>query len=131
MATGLLHYATGRRKVAAARVWLGKGKGNVQVNARTLQDYFPREVWCKLVEQPLEATGLKDQLDIRATVRGGGLSGQAGALRHGIARALLHHNGELRALLKKLGFLTRDDRMVERKKYGQPGARKHFQYSKR
>lgn len=103
----------------------------MQVNARPVEDYFPREAWRKLVEQPLEAAGLKGQLDIRATVRGGGLSGQAGALRHGISRALVRHSSELRAVLKPLGFLTRDDRMVERKKYGQPGARKNFQYSKR
>ena len=131
MAIASQHYATGRRKVAAARVWILQGKGTVQVNGQPLQKYFPRETWRKLVEQPLEATNLKEQIDVRATVRGGGLSGQAGAMRHGIARALLHYKSELRAVLKRLGFLTRDDRMVERKKYGQPGARKRFQYSKR
>ncbi|MEM7402573.1 MAG: 30S ribosomal protein S9 [Myxococcota bacterium] len=124
-------YATGRRKESAARVWIKDGQGNMQVNGRSLQDYFTRESWQKMVDKPLELSELQGKIDICATVRGGGLSGQAGALLHGLARALVQKDTALRPLLKKNLLLRRDDRMVERKKPGQAGARKRFQYSKR
>ncbi len=124
-------YGTGRRKTSVARVFLRPGHGQITVNRRPFEDYFPRESLRLLVAQPLELTGTATQLDVKANVSGGGLSGQAGAVRHGIARALLIFNDKLRPQLKRAGFLTRDPRMKERKKYGQPGARKRFQFSKR
>jgi len=124
-------YGTGRRKTSVARVFLRPGQGQITVNKRAFADYFPRESLRLQVVQPLELTGTAAQLDVKANVRGGGLSGQAGAVRHGIARALLAFDEKLRSQLKRAGFLTRDPRMKERKKYGQPGARKRFQFSKR
>jgi small subunit ribosomal protein S9 len=131
MAERVQFYGTGRRKTSVARVFLRPGPGRIMVNRRTFEDYFPRESLRLIVAQPLELTGTATQLDVLVNVTGGGLSGQAGAVRHGISRALLEFNGELRPQLKRAGFLTRDPRMKERKKYGQPGARKRFQFSKR
>ena len=131
MADRVQFYGTGRRKTSVARVFLRPGQGRIMVNRRTFEDYFPRESLRLIVAQPLELTGTATQLDVLVNVNGGGLSGQAGAVRHGISRALLEFNGELRPQLKRAGFLTRDPRMKERKKYGQPGARKRFQFSKR
>ena len=125
------HYATGRRKEAIAKVWLTPGSGNIAVNDKTLSAYFQRESAEMIVRQPLVLTDNLQSFDIRATVLGGGLSGQAGALRLGIARALILSNPNLRPSLKRVGFLTRDSRAVERKKYGRAGARKRFQFSKR
>lgn len=124
-------YATGRRKNAVARVWVQPGSGKIEINKRTLEDYFGRETSRMIFRQALELTETSGQLDVVVTVRGGGLSGQADAIRHGISRALTRFNPELRPALKKAGYLTRDARAKERKKYGQPGARKRFQYSKR
>jgi small subunit ribosomal protein S9 len=124
-------YATGRRKEATARVWIKAGSGAITVNGRGLEVYFKREVLRMILQQPFEAAEVKGQFDIQCTVRGGGLSGQAGAIRHGLARALVEANATLRPPLKKAGLLTRDARAVERKKYGRPGARKRFQFSKR
>ncbi len=125
------YYGTGRRKTAAARVYLRPGTGNVQVNRKEFDEYFPNEALKMVIRQPLVITETADKFDIYVRVRGGGPSGQAGALRHGIARALVVYNPELRPKLKQAGFLTRDSREVERKKYGRPGARKRFQFSKR
>jgi small subunit ribosomal protein S9 len=125
------YYGTGRRKTSVARVFLRPGQGQIIINKRPFDDYFPRESLRLIVAQPLELTGTVAQLDVKANVSGGGLSGQAGAVRHGIARALLAFDEKLRVQLKRAGFLTRDPRMKERKKYGQPGARKRFQFSKR
>jgi small subunit ribosomal protein S9 len=125
-------YGTGRRKTAVARVFIRPGgQGQITVNRRTFEDYFPRESLRLVVAQPLELTGTAAQFDVKVNVGGGGLSGQAGAVRHGIARALLRFDDKLRPQLKRAGLLTRDPRMKERKKYGQPGARKRFQFSKR
>ena len=124
-------YATGRRKEAVARVYLRPGSGKITVNRRDVEDYFPRETLKMILRQPLEITDQVGKWDILVNVTGGGLSGQAGAVRHGLSRALVEADQELRAALKKNGFLTRDARKVERKKYGQPGARKRFQFSKR
>ena len=124
-------YATGRRKEATARVWIRPGTGQVTVNGRDLNAYFGRETSKMVLNQPLDILEQKGKLDITVNVKGGGLSGQAGAIRHGIARALCSFNPEFRPALKKAGFLTRDARAVERKKYGQPGARRRFQFSKR
>jgi small subunit ribosomal protein S9 len=124
-------YATGRRKNAVARVWVKPGKGVITVNAKDYTKYFARPVLQMLLRQPLNAAARLDQIDVTATVCGGGLSGQAGAVRHGISRALTHIEPELRPVLKKGGFLTRDSRMVERKKYGKMKARRSFQFSKR
>ena len=124
-------YATGLRKTAIARVWLTPGSGKVEVNGRDLIGHFKRGVLQMKIEQPLKVTEQADKVDIRARVLGGGLSGQAGALRLGIARALTIMNEELRSVLRHADLMTRDPRMRERKKYGQPGARKRFQYSKR
>lgn len=124
-------YATGRRKEATARVWIKPGSGKVTINHRDVDEYFRRETLRMLMEQPLGALEALGQFDIYATVRGGGLAGQAGAIRHGLARALVKADEDNRPKLKKLGYLTRDPRRVERKKYGRPGARKRFQYSKR
>jgi small subunit ribosomal protein S9 len=131
MADRVQFYGTGRRKTSVARVFLRAGQGLILVNKRPFEDYFPRESLRLIVAQPLELTGTVAQLDVKVNVAGGGLSGQAGAVRHGIARALLAFNETLRPQLKRAGFLTRDPRMKERKKYGQPGARKRFQFSKR
>lgn len=122
---------TGRRKVATARVFLRPGKGKVTINDREFENYFPTEMARGIVRQPLLATETADKFDLLVTVRGGGISGQAGAIRLGIARALCDFNIELRPKLKALGMLTRDPREHERKKYGQKGARKRFQFSKR
>jgi small subunit ribosomal protein S9 len=124
-------YATGRRKTSTARVFLRPGEGKITVNGRDFEQYFSRDTLKMLVRQALGVTETAGQFDIEATVEGGGGSGQAGALRHGISRALLLFNAELRGKLKDAGFLTRDPRKKERKKYGQPGARKRFQFSKR
>ena len=124
-------YGTGRRKTSIARVWIRPGSGRISVNARAFEDYFPRETLRMIIAQPLEITNTHGQFDVIATVEGGGPSGQAGAVRHGIARALVRFDDKLRQALKKAGLLTRDPRMRERKKYGQPGARQKFQYSKR
>lgn len=124
-------YATGRRKVATARVWLRPGTGVLEINGRALDDYFGRATSRLVIEQAFEVTEMKGRFDARVTVAGGGMSGQAGAVRHGISRALQLYDPSLRASLKKAGFITRDARKVERKKYGQKGARKRFQFSKR
>ena len=124
-------YGTGRRKTATARVYLRPGTGQIRVNKKAFADYFCSEIQKMVIRQPLVITETADKLDITVRVRGGGTSGQAGALRHGISRALVEHNPDLRGKLKAAGFLTRDSREVERKKYGQPGARKRFQFSKR
>ena len=125
------HLGTGRRKTAIARVRLATGTGKILINGRALDNYFPGEALRFVAMQPLTVTGTADKFDARITVSGGGPNGQAGAVRHGIARALLTVDGNLRPVLKAEGFLTRDSRMREREKYGQPGARKRFQYSKR
>ncbi|OLA95699.1 MAG: 30S ribosomal protein S9 [Candidatus Rokubacteria bacterium 13_2_20CM_69_15_2] len=124
-------YGTGRRKTSIARVWIRPGSGRISVNARAFEDYFPRETLRMIITQPLQVTNTVGQFDVIATVGGGGPSGQAGAVRHGIARALARFDEKFRLPLKKAGLLTRDPRMRERKKYGQPGARQKFQYSKR
>ncbi len=124
-------YATGKRKNAVARVWIKPGKGKVVVNGREFAAYFARPVLQLIVKQPIVATERTDQYDVVVTVAGGGLSGQAGAIRHGISKALNFFEPGLRPLLKKGGFLTRDSRVVERKKYGKAKARKSFQFSKR
>jgi small subunit ribosomal protein S9 len=124
-------YATGRRKESTARVWLKEGTGVVIINDRPIDEYFGRETSKMILHQPLQVLEQLGKVDITVNVRGGGLSGQAGAIRHGLARALCEFNPEFRAPLKKAGFLTRDARVVERKKYGQPGARRRFQFSKR
>ena len=124
-------YATGRRKESTARVWIKRGKGKVTVNGKTIETYFARPVLRMLVQQPLVAAARASEFDIICTVVGGGLSGQAGAVRHGLARALTNFEPELRGILKKGGFLTRDSRAVERKKYGRAKARARFQFSKR
>ena len=125
------YYGTGRRKTAVARVYLRPGSGKIMVNRRDFDDYFPNQVLKMVIRQPLLVTETAEKFDILVNVDGGGPTGQAGAIRHGIARALLEFNGELRPTLKAAGFLTRDARKVERKKYGQPKARKRFQFSKR
>jgi small subunit ribosomal protein S9 len=124
-------YGTGRRKTSVARVWIRPGSGRIVVNRRSFENYFPRETLRMIIAQPLQLTNTAGQVDILATVAGGGPTGQAGAVRHGIARALVRLDDQLRSTLKKAGLLTRDPRMRERKKYGQPGARQKFQYSKR
>ncbi|MCT6855289.1 MULTISPECIES: 30S ribosomal protein S9 [Bombella] len=124
-------YATGRRKDAVARVWIKPGKGEIVVNGRPVATYFARPVLRMLINQPFLLTDRDNQFDVYCTVSGGGLSGQAGAVRHGISRALTHYEPELRGVLKMAGFLTRDSRVVERKKYGKAKARRSFQFSKR
>ena len=131
MAKQKTYYGTGRRKTATARVYLTSGKGEITVNRRSLDDYFGRETSRMIVRQPFTAIDMKDKFDIRANVSGGGTSGQAGAIRHGITRALLDYDESLRPTLRKAGFVTRDARAVERKKYGLHKARKRPQYSKR
>ncbi len=125
------HYATGRRKTSTARVWITPGEGKVIVNKQSADAYFKRETAEMIMRQPLVTTEMNDKIDVWCTVKGGGLSGQAGAVRHGIARALEKFDPALRAVIKKAGMLTRDSREKERKKPGQPGARKRFQFSKR
>jgi small subunit ribosomal protein S9 len=125
------YYGTGRRKSATARVYLRPGKGDIKVNKREIETYFPNETLRMIIRQPLQLTDTLAKFDVLVNVDGGGVSGQAGAVRHGIARALLEFNSELRKKLKRAGLLTRDPRMKERKKYGQKGARKRFQFSKR
>ena len=129
--TRIQHYGTGKRKSSIARVYLRPGKGQIIVNKRALEEYFPSDTLKMVIKQPLQLTETSDKFDILANIRGGGMTGQAWAMRLGISRALCEFNQELRGRLKKGGFLTRDSRIKERKKYGQPGARKRFQYSKR
>ena len=124
-------YATGKRKTSIARVWLKPGVGNIVVNNKTLDDYFGRETSKMVVKQPLELTETIGKFDITVTVKGGGDSGQAGAIKHGITKALLEADVEMRGTLKKAGFVTRDSRIKERKKYGKKAARASFQFSKR
>ncbi len=124
-------YATGKRKDAVARVWIKPGSGKITVNGRTVETYFARPVLRMMINQPFGVTERADQYDVNCTVKGGGLSGQAGAVRHGISKALTSYEPALRGALKKEGFLTRDSRVVERKKYGRKKARRSFQFSKR
>jgi small subunit ribosomal protein S9 len=124
-------YGTGRRKTSVARVWIKPGSGRIVVNRRSFENYFPRETLRMIIAQPFQVTDTDGQFDVAVNVGGGGPTGQAGAVRHGIARALARYDEKLRLPLKKAGLLTRDPRMRERKKYGQPGARQKFQYSKR
>ena len=124
-------YATGKRKDAVARVWIKPGAGKIVVNTREVEVYFARPVLRMLIQQPLVATNRNGQYDVTCTVSGGGLSGQAGAVRHGLSKALMNFEPDLRGALKKGGFLTRDSRVVERKKYGRAKARRSFQFSKR
>ena len=125
------YYGTGRRKTSTARVFLSSGTGQISINGRTIEDYFGREVARMIVRQALEAADATDKFDIKATVKGGGSFGQAGALRHGITRALMQYDEALRPVLREAGFVTRDSRMVERKKVGLHKARKRPQFSKR
>lgn len=126
-----IYHAVGKRKTSIARIWMKPGSGRIMINNRTLEDYITRETGRNIIRQPLELTETDGKFDITINVKGGGISGQAGAIRHGISRALTEINPEYRLTLKKADLLTRDPRMKERKKYGQPGARAHFQYSKR
>lgn len=126
-----IYYATGKRKTSVARVWIKAGKGEILVNKRSLDNYFPRESLRAIAISPLQFLPDRENFDININVKGGGISGQAGAIRHGIAKALVNLDESLRPKLKKEGMLTRDPRQVERKKYGQPKARKKFQFSKR
>lgn len=129
--TKIQYYGTGKRKSAIARVYLRPGSGEIRINKRPIEDYFPSDALKMILKQPLALTETNDKFDIYANIGGGGLTGQAWAMRLGISRALCNFNQELRGRLKQGGFLTRDARIKERKKYGQPGARKRFQYSKR
>jgi small subunit ribosomal protein S9 len=129
--TAVRYFATGKRKNAVARVYLEAGNGEVTINGKPIQEYFPREAWRAIAQQPFAVTETVGRYNAVADLFGGGLSGQAGALRHGISKALLQVSPQLRERLKREGFLTRDPRVKERKKYGQKGARKRFQYSKR
>ena len=124
-------YATGKRKDAIARVWIKPGSGKVMVNGKEMNSYFARPVLQMILRQPFQVAGVQDQFDVNATVKGGGLSGQAGAVKHGISKALQLYEPALRGALKSAGFLTRDSRVVERKKYGKRKARRSFQFSKR
>jgi small subunit ribosomal protein S9 len=126
-----LDISTGRRKESVARVRLAPGTGNITINGRPIDEYFGRETSKMILVEPLKLVDQMGKVDVFVNARGGGLSGQAGAIRHGITRALMDYNPEFRPVLKKAGFVTRDARKVERKKYGQPGARKRFQFSKR
>jgi len=125
------YYATGRRKTSVARVTITPGDGQIIINGKPVQVYFPKETMRMMLRQPIELAGITGKYNIVATVNGGGHNGQAGAVRHGISRAIIEMNSDLRPKLKKEGFLTRDPREKERKKYGQKGARKRFQFSKR
>ena len=131
MVTEKIHYATGRRKTSSARVFLKPGKGQITINGHTVNEYLKRSSSKAHMNFPLELTSQKDKVDVKVTVKGGGESGQAGAIRHGLSWALVRYDETLRESLKKAGLLTRDSRMVERKKYGLKGARKASQYSKR
>ena len=131
MAATIEYYGTGKRKHAVARVLLRPGQGEIKINDRDIDGYFPSAVLRTVVRSPLLVTETADKFNININVDGGGMAGQAGAVRHGISRALLEYNSELRMKLKEAGFLTRDSRIKERKKYGQKGARKRFQFSKR
>ena len=124
-------YATGKRKSSVARVWIGAGNGRILVNNRPFEEYFLRDTSLMVIKQPFELTETWGSYDVRATVKGGGLTGQAGAVRHGISKALLEVDQNFRSVLKNAGLLTRDSRVKERKKYGRKGARKSFQFSKR
>ncbi len=124
-------YATGKRKDAVARVWVKPGKGNITINDKSIDQYFARPVLKMIINQPFEITNRMNEFDVVCTVKGGGLSGQAGAIKHGIAKALNEYEPELRTVLKQAGFLTRDARVVERKKYGKAKARRSYQFSKR
>ena len=124
-------YSTGKRKDAVARVWIKKGSGQITVNKKPVEKYFARPTLQMIIQQAFSVTNAENQFDVMATVRGGGLSGQAGAVRHGLSKALTIFDGELRGALKAAGFLTRDSRVVERKKHGKPKARRSFQFSKR
>lgn len=124
-------YATGKRKDAVARVWIKAGKGNITINDKSIDQYFGRPVLKMIINQPFEVANRVNEFDVVCTVKGGGLSGQAGAIKHGISKALNVYEPELRDCLKKAGFLTRDDRTVERKKYGKAKARRSYQFSKR
>ena len=124
-------YATGKRKDAIARVWVKQGNGKIEVNKKSLDKYFARPTLQMIIQQAMSVANVENRFDVMATVKGGGLSGQAGAVRHGISKALTLFDGQLRAALKEAGFLTRDSRVVERKKYGKPKARRSFQFSKR
>jgi small subunit ribosomal protein S9 len=125
------YYGTGRRKTSTARVYLRPGSGEIKVNRKTFETYFPNETLRMIIRQPLQLTETANKFDILVNVDGGGIAGQAGAVRHGITRALIEFNADLRPTLKKAGLITRDPREKERKKYGQKGARKRFQFSKR
>ena len=124
-------YATGKRKDAVARVWIMPGKGNITINSKSIDEYFARPVLKMVINQPFAITNRENEFDVICTVKGGGLSGQAGAIKHGISKALNEYEPELRTILKQAGFLTRDDRVVERKKYGKAKARRSYQFSKR
>ena len=124
-------YATGKRKDAVARVWVMPGKGNITINGKSMDEYFARPVLKMVINQPFAIANRENEFDVICTVKGGGLSGQAGAIKHGIAKALNEYEPELRTVLKQAGFLTRDDRVVERKKYGKARARRSYQFSKR
>ena len=124
-------YATGKRKDAVARVWVMPGKGNISINDKSMDEYFARPVLKMVINQPFVVANRENEFDVVCTVKGGGLSGQAGAIKHGIAKALNEYEPELRTVLKQAGFLTRDDRVVERKKYGKAKARRSYQFSKR
>ncbi len=124
-------YATGKRKDAVARVWIMPGKGNITINNKSVDEYFARPVLKMVINQPFAITNRENEFDVICTVKGGGLSGQAGAIKHGISKALNEYEPELRTVLKQAGFLTRDDRVVERKKYGKAKARRSYQFSKR
>ena len=124
-------YATGKRKDAVARVWVMPGKGNITINDKSMDEYFARPVLKMVINQPFVVANRENEFDVVCTVKGGGLSGQAGAIKHGIAKALNEYEPELRAGLRQAGFLTRDDRVVERKKYGKARARRSYQFSKR
>ena len=124
-------YATGKRKDAVARVWVMPGKGNITINDKSMDEYFARPVLKMVINQPFAIANRENEFDVICTVKGGGLSGQAGAIKHGIAKALNEYEPELRTVLKQAGFLTRDDRVVERKKYGKAKARRSYQFSKR
>jgi len=125
------YYATGRRKTAVARTWLIPGSGNITINNKPIEEYVPTEAMRIILTQPLTLTSTLESYDVKATVKGGGISGQVGAIRHGITRALIEMDPDLRSPLKKAGFVKRDPRQKERKKYGQKGARARFQFSKR